>query len=89
MKEFESRMTQKDQVTIPAEIRRQLGLKLKETVQIVQEADGIKVRARKSTSLEGFGSVQERARSGRLARSVSARLHGASPLPGVGARRHP
>jgi AbrB family looped-hinge helix DNA binding protein len=51
-------MTQKGQVTIPVEIRRQLGLKPKDTVQFVQEADGVKVRPRKSTLLEGFGSVQ-------------------------------
>lgn len=58
MKEFESRVGQKGQITLPAELRTRLGIKPKDTVQFVQEADGIKVTPRKSTLLEGFGAVQ-------------------------------
>ena len=57
MKEFESRVGQKGQITLPAELRARLGIKPKDTVQFVQEADGIKVKPQKSKLLEGFGSV--------------------------------
>ncbi len=62
MREFESRVGQKGQITLPAELRAHLGIKPKDMVQFVQEADGIKVTLRKSTLLEGFGSVTPRHR---------------------------
>lgn len=58
MKAFESRVGQKGQITLPAELRARLGIKPKDTVEFVPEADGIKVRPRKSRLLEGFGAVQ-------------------------------
>ena len=57
MKTFESRVGQKGQITIPAEMRARLGIKPKDTVQFVQEKDGIKVKPRESVLLEGFGAV--------------------------------
>lgn len=58
MKEFESRMTQKGQVTIPAEIRHQLGLKPKDKVRFVTGADGVKVQPAESKLAKHFGSVE-------------------------------
>jgi AbrB family looped-hinge helix DNA binding protein len=57
MKEFESRVGQKGQITIPAEMRNHFGIKPKDTVEFVEEEDGIKVKPRKSVLLEGFGAV--------------------------------
>lgn len=57
MKELESRMTRKGQITIPAEIRAQLGLKPKDRVRFVPEADGVKVLPAESRLLRGFGAV--------------------------------
>jgi AbrB family looped-hinge helix DNA binding protein len=57
MKEYESRMTQKGQITIPAEIRAQLGLKPKDRVRFVPEADGVKVQPAESRLRKYFGSV--------------------------------
>lgn len=58
MKEFESRITQKGQVTIPAEIRQQLGLKPKDKVRFVADADGVKVQLAESKLAKHFGSVK-------------------------------
>ncbi|MHB8647963.1 MAG: AbrB/MazE/SpoVT family DNA-binding domain-containing protein [Thermomicrobiales bacterium] len=58
MKEFESRMTQKGQVTIPAEIRHLLGLKPKDKVRFVTDADGVRVRPAESKMAKHFGSVK-------------------------------
>jgi AbrB family looped-hinge helix DNA binding protein len=57
MKEMESRMTGKGQVTIPAAIRAQLGLKPKDKVRFVPEADGVKVQPAESKLLKGYGAV--------------------------------
>lgn len=58
MKVFESRVGQKGQITLPAELRARLGIEPKDTVQIIEEADGIKVRPQKSVMIEGFGAAQ-------------------------------
>ena len=58
MKVLESRMTQKGQVTIPAEIRVQLGLKPRDKVRFVAEVGGIRVEAAESKARKGFGAVK-------------------------------
>lgn len=55
MKIWESRMTQKGQITIPAEIRAKLGIAPKDTVRFILEADGVKVQPAPSKLLSGFG----------------------------------
>ena len=50
-------MTQKGQITIPAEIRARLGLKPKDRVRFVPEADGVKVQPAESSILKGYGAV--------------------------------
>lgn len=57
MKTLESRMTQKGQVTIPAEIRAQLGLKPRDMVQFIPEADGVRMQPAESKAHRGFGAV--------------------------------
>ncbi len=57
MKEFESRVGQKGQITLPAEMRHQLGIKPKDTVRIVPIADGVKIERAESKLLKGFGAV--------------------------------
>ncbi len=58
MREFESKMTQKGQVTIPVEIRQQLGLKPKDKVRFVADADGVKVQPAESKLTKHFGAVK-------------------------------
>ncbi|MGI8689574.1 MAG: AbrB/MazE/SpoVT family DNA-binding domain-containing protein [Thermomicrobiales bacterium] len=50
-------MTQKGQVTIPAEIRAQLHLKPRDKVRFVAEADGVRVQPAESKARKGFGAV--------------------------------
>ena len=58
MREIETTVTTKGQVTIPVEIRTQLGLKPKDKVQF--ELDGDSVRLKKSSSRiqRHFGAVR-------------------------------
>mgnify|MGYP001342204835 CR=1 FL=1 len=58
MGDHESRVGQKGQVTLPVEMRNHLGIKPKDTVQFVEEGDGIKVRLAASTLRKHFGSVK-------------------------------
>lgn len=58
MREYESRMTQKGQVTLPAELRAKLGLRPKDTVRFIEEADGIKVQRAESRLRKYFGVVK-------------------------------
>ena len=60
MKELETRLTQKGQVTIPAEIRHRLGLKPKDVVRFEVEGDEVKLKPATSRLLEGFGAVTPR-----------------------------
>jgi AbrB family looped-hinge helix DNA binding protein len=58
MTELETRLTQKGQVTIPAEIRAKLGLKPKDTVRFELEGDAVKRKPAPSRLLAGFGAAQ-------------------------------
>lgn len=60
MGEHESRVGQKGQVTLPADMRNRLGIKPKDTVRFVEEGDGIKVKPAESTLRKHFGSVKPR-----------------------------
>ena len=57
MRELETKMTQKGQVTIPAEIRNKLGLKPKDVVRFEIKGDEVKLKPATSCLLEGFGAV--------------------------------
>lgn len=57
MRELETRLTQKGQVTIPAEIRHRLGLKPKDVVRFEVEGDEVKLKPATSQLLAGFGAV--------------------------------
>ena len=58
MKEFASKVGQKGQITLPAELRAQLGIKPRDTVRIVPDADGMKVQRSESKLLQGYGAVR-------------------------------
>jgi len=57
---YESTVTVKGQVTIPAEIRKALGLKPGDRVSFGIEDRSVRVRPAKSSLLEGFGAVKLR-----------------------------
>lgn len=57
MKDFESRVGQKGQITLPAEMRHRLGIKPKDTVRIVPVEGGVKIERAESKLLRGFGAV--------------------------------
>lgn len=57
MKEFESRVGQKGQITLPTGERARLGIKPKDTVRIVPITDGVKIERAQSKLLKGFGAV--------------------------------
>lgn len=57
MKDLETTMTQKGQVTIPAAIRARLGLRAKDRVRFEVEGDEVKIRPAASKLLAGFGAV--------------------------------
>ena len=57
MRELETRLTQKGQVTIPAEVRARLGLKPKDVVRFEIEGDVVKLKPATSRLLEGYGAV--------------------------------
>jgi AbrB family looped-hinge helix DNA binding protein len=58
MQELETRLTQKGQVTIPAAIRHQLGLKPKDMVRFEVEGDAVKLKPATSQLLAGYGAVK-------------------------------
>jgi antitoxin PrlF len=60
MREMETTITQKGQVTIPIEIRTRLGLKPRDRVRFEVEGDEVKLRPVPSTILRGFGSIAPR-----------------------------
>jgi AbrB family looped-hinge helix DNA binding protein len=62
MKELETRLTQKGQVTIPAEIRARLGLKPKDLVRFEVEGDVVRLKPASSRLLDGYGAVTPRKR---------------------------
>lgn len=60
MATLETRMTQKGQVTIPAEIRARLGLKPRDRVRFEMEGDEVKLKPAPSAVLKGYGAVPAR-----------------------------
>ncbi len=58
MRDMETRMTQKGQVTIPREIRSRLGLKPKDSVRFEIEGDIVTLMPARSKLLEGYGAVK-------------------------------
>ena len=57
MRHLESRLTQKGQVTIPAEVRARLGLKPKDIVAFELVGDEVKLKVVRSGILAGYGAV--------------------------------
>ncbi|MBI2909080.1 MAG: AbrB/MazE/SpoVT family DNA-binding domain-containing protein [Chloroflexi bacterium] len=57
MSGLETTLTQKGQVTIPAEIRLRLGLKARDKVVFELEGDVAKIRRAESKVLKWYGSV--------------------------------
>ncbi len=62
MKSLVTRMTQKGQVTIPAEVRALLGLKPRENVEFEVEGDRVVIKPFRSKLLAGYGAVKPRQR---------------------------
>ncbi len=62
VKEMETTLTQKGQVTIPVEIRSRLGLKPKDKVVFKMEDDVVTLRRSPSKILRWYGAVIPRAR---------------------------
>lgn len=62
VRELETRLTQKGQVTIPAEIRAKLGLKPRDTVRFEVEGMEVKLKPVRSRLLDGYGAVNPRAK---------------------------
>jgi len=62
MRELETTLTQKGQVTIPSEIRSRLGLKPHDKVIFEMEGDTAKLRRAESKILKWYGSVAPRQR---------------------------
>ena len=60
MRESETTLTKKGQVTIPQEIRSRLGLKPRDKVVFEVEGEEVKLRPAKSKVLRGFGAVTPR-----------------------------
>lgn len=62
MRDLETTLTQKGQVTIPVEIRSRLGLKPKDKILFEMEGDEVKLRPAPSRLLKGYGAVAPRKR---------------------------
>lgn len=62
MHELETTLTQKGQVTVPAEIRSRLGLKPRDKVVFELEDDVVKLRRAQSKVLKWYGSVTPKQR---------------------------
>lgn len=58
MKEFLSSVSPKGQITLPIEMRRQLGVKPKDKVIMRLEGDHVAVRSASATLAHVFGSVE-------------------------------
>ena len=57
LRELETTITQKGQVTVPAEIRAHLGLKPRDRVRFVLEGDAVMLRPAPSRIARHFGAV--------------------------------
>lgn len=55
---YRSRMTSKGQVTVPAALRKELGLAPGDRVEFVQENGSVRVRKAESVVMRSAGSVQ-------------------------------
>ena len=62
MRELETTMTQKGQVTIPAEVRSRLGLKPRDKVRFELQGDVVTLRPAPSKVLRWYGSVSPKKR---------------------------
>lgn len=62
IRELETTVTQKGQVTIPQEIRTKLGIKPKDRVRFELEGEMVKLRLAQSRLLAGYGAVTPRQR---------------------------
>jgi AbrB family looped-hinge helix DNA binding protein len=62
MRQSIATVTRKGQVTIPAEIRRALGLEPKGKVAFIMEENEVKLRPAKSALRAGFGAVKPHAK---------------------------
>ena len=62
MRVLETTVTQKGQVTIPAEIRSRLGLKARDKVRFEIEGDAVRLRATPSKVLRWYGAVTAKKR---------------------------
>lgn len=60
MREYETTITEKGQVTIPQEIRRLIGLRPRDKVRFEVEGDVVKIRRASSRLLQGYGAVTPR-----------------------------
>ncbi len=60
LREFETTVTEKGQVTIPQEIRRLIGLQPRDKVRFEVEGEVVKIRRVSSKLLQGFGAVTPR-----------------------------
>lgn len=60
MRELETTLTQKGQVTIPLELRRAIGLKPRDKVRFELEGEVVKIRRAPSKILAGYGAVTPR-----------------------------
>src|SRR5205823_1989617 len=58
MREFETTVTEKGQVTIPLEIRLRMGLRPHDKVAFEVEGEVVKIRRATSKLLQGFGTVK-------------------------------
>ena len=60
MREYETTITEKGQVTIPQEIRHLLGLHPRDKVRFEVEGDVVKITRASSKLLQGYGAVTPR-----------------------------
>lgn len=60
MREIVTTITQRSQVTIPAEVRRVLGLKPRDKVAFTIREDGVRLTPAQFTLESAYGSVQSR-----------------------------
>lgn len=58
VKEFVASITQRSQVTIPARVRRALGLKARDKVAFTIEHDGVRLKPARFTLESAYGSVK-------------------------------
>lgn len=57
MSEFLATVTSKGQLTLPAEVRREFGIKTGDRVEILSEGEEIRIRVPKHTLESAYGSI--------------------------------